>query len=387
MIHNQPQAKTGFTEIITKLSIGRNLSAFEAEYAAKIIFDSLTNNQPDTLSLLSTYFGGLTKKKPTVDELVGMVKAMDATRTFAFQFNNDAPLVTAGGTGGDTFPTINVTTPAVIIAAAAGAHAIKSGSKSFSSKMGCIDLAEELGINVYATQTVVEDCMRSIGISVWASQGVYPWMRPLIELSAEAAAASAMPMLYSLRLMIAAGLNPFSLKRQVRGVSQPFTETIAAVLAKSGYERALVVLGYGANEDTRIDEFSNLGRNVVSEVKADGSVVTYDFYPEDIGLQRGDAREVVYPGSHESNAQTVVNVLSGIDRSARRDLVLLNASAILYVAGKAADLKDGYDLAMQVVDDGCAVIKLRQLISLSGGQTVRLESFLNSTVKGVQNGQ
>ncbi len=378
MVSNQHQIKADLSQIISKLSRKQNLTSSEAEYAAKTIFNHLTNNQPDALTLLSAYFGGLTAKKPTVDELAGMVKAMDATRAFTFNFNNDSPIVTAGGTGGDTFSTINVTTPAVIIAAAAGACAIKSGSKSFSSKSGCIDLAEELGINVYATQSVVEDCVRSIGTSVWASEGVYPWMRPLIELAADESASAVMPMLYSLRLMIAAGLNPFSLTRQIRGVSQPFTQTIADVLVKSGYDRALVVLGFGATEDTRIDEFSNLGRNVVSEVKPNGSVVTFNFYPEEIGLPRGAAKDVAYPGSHLKNTQRVANVLSGKDHSACRDLVLLNAAAILYTADMVVDFKDGYELATQAVDDGSAAKKLMHLVALSGGQMERLELALNS---------
>lgn len=375
MVHNQPQIKADLSQILSKLSHKENLSSLEAQYAAKTIFDHLENNKPDTLRLLSAYFGGLTLKKPTVDELAGMVKAMGVTRAFTFHFNTDLPIVTAGGTGGDTFSTINITTPAIIVAAAAGACAIKSGSKSFSSKSGCIDLAEELGINVYATQPVVEECVRSIGTAVWASEGVYPWMRPLIELASDESASAVMPMLYSLRLMIATGLNPFSLKRQVRGVSQPFTQTIADVLAKSGYERALVVLGYGATEDTRIDEFSNLGRNVVSEVKPNGSVVTFDFYPEDIGLPRCAAKDVAYPGSHLKNVQRVANVLSGKDHGACRDLILLNAAAILYTADVVADFKDGYELAKQAVDDGSAAKKLRQLVVLSGGQIKRHNSF------------
>lgn len=376
MVYNQPQIKADINQILSKLSHKENLSSPETEYAAKTIFDNLANNKPDTLTLLAAYFGGLTIKKPTVDELVGMVKAMDTTRAFTFHFTNDLPIVTAGGTGGDTFPTINVTTPAVIIAAAAGACAIKSGSKAFSSKTGCIDLAEELGINVYATPSVVAECMRTIETSVWASEGVYPWMHPMIRLAADESASTVMPMLYSLRLMIATGLNPFSLKRQVRGVSQPFTQTIADVLAKSGYERALVVLGYGPTEDMRIDEFSNLGRNVVSEVKPNGSVITFDFYPEDIGLPRGAARDVAYPGSHLKNTQRVAKVLSGKDQSACSDLILLNAASILYIADKVADLKDGYELAKQAIDDGSAVKKLKQLVMLSGGQMRQLNLAL-----------
>ena len=378
MTHNQPQSKADISQIISKLSIGENLSSTEAEYAAKTALAALTENKPNSLALLVSFFGGLSIKKPTIAELTGMVRAMATTKTFEFTFNHDKPIVTAGGTGGDTFPTINVTTPAVLIAASAGACAIKSGSKSFSSKTGCIDLAEELGINVHTEATVVQDCVAKIGTAVWASEGVYPWMRPLIELASDESAFAVMPLLYSLRLMIATALNPFSLKRQVRGVSQPFTETIAEVLAKSGYEKALVVLGYGPGEETRIDEFSNLGKNVVSEVKPDGSVATYTFYPTDIGIKVATTKDVAYPGSHIENARAVANVLCGKDRSARRDLILLNAASILYVADEVSDFRDGYELAGQAVDEGRTIEKLKQLIMLSGGQMGHLELILNA---------
>jgi anthranilate phosphoribosyltransferase len=238
MTRSEPQTKADISQIISKLSLGEDLSSAETEYAAKTALAALTENKPNSLALLASFFGGLTIKKPTIAELAGMVRAVTATKTFEFNFNHEKPIVTAGGTGGDTFPTINVTTPAVLIAASAGACAIKSGSKSFSSKTGCIDLAEELGINVHAEAAVVQDCVAKIGTAVWASEGVYPWMHPLIELASEESALVVMPLLYSLRLMMATALNPFSLKRQVRGVSQPFTETIAQVLAKSGYEKA-----------------------------------------------------------------------------------------------------------------------------------------------------
>ncbi len=378
MAQGQDKAKESLQETIRKLSQGQNLSQQEAESAAKEIFDNLSNNKPEMLPVLVAFFGGLTIKKPSIDEFAGMVKAMDATKVFEFNFNVDKPIVTAGGTGGDTLPTINVTTPAIIVASSAGACAIKSGSKSFSSKSGCIDLAETLGINVHADPAVVQDCMRRIGTAVWASEGIYPWMRPLISIASEESASAVMPMLYSLRLVIATALNPFSLKRQVRGVSQPFTEIIAEVLAKSGYEKAMIVLGNGKTDATRIDEFSNLGKNVVSEVKTNGSVETYCFYPEDIGLKRGLVQEIAYPGSQLENAHMITEVLSGKDRSSRRDLILLNAASILYVSDEADDLKDGYELALQAVEEGHAIQKLKDLVRLSHGQPENLDLVLNS---------
>ncbi len=373
--------KNDLSTIFRRLSNRVDLTADEAEFAAGQILNDLAKNRPDTLALLVGFFGGLTIKGPTIEELTGMAAAMESTKKFTFHFNVNEPLVTAGGTGGDTISTINVTTPAVIVAASAGAHTLKSGARAFSSKTGSSDLADTLGININASHEVVKACVEKIGITAWASAGVYPWMRPLIELGAKKATSAVMPFLYSLRLMIATALNPFSIRRQVRGVSKPFTETIAQVFSNCGYEKALVVVGYGETEETRIDEWSNLGKTVVSELRPDGSIHTYQFYPEDIGLRRGKIEEVLARESHLENAKVTVRILLGKDQSSRRDLILLNAASILYLADKAKDIRDGYELARQSLDSGRAIQKLRQLIVSSGGKIEKLESIINSLLQ------
>jgi len=371
-------AKDRLFQVFNKLSKREDLTINDAEFAARTILDGLTNNSPNICELLIAFFGGLTVKEPSLDELTGMAAAMEATKKFKFQFNAQKPPVTAGGTGGDTVPTINVTTPAIIAAAAAGTYALKSGARAFSSKTGSSDLADCLGINVNATREVVESCVEKIHAAVWASEGVYPWMRPLIELGQRASVAAAMPLLYSLRLMIATALNPFSIKRQVRGVSKPFTEKVAAVLHNCGYERALVVLGYGKTEDVRIDEFSSLGKSIVSELKLNSAIDTYNVYPEDLGLARGNINEVLARPSHVENAAVALAVLSGSDHSARRDLILLNAASILYAAEDVKDIRDGFELVCQAVDEGKALEELRRLVVLSGGKVEKLEFISNS---------
>jgi anthranilate phosphoribosyltransferase len=203
-------------------------------------------------------------------------------------------------------------------------------------------------------------------------------MGPLIELGHKESVSAAMPLLYSLRLMIATALNPFSIRRQVRGVSKPFTEKVATVLRNCGYERALVVLGHGKTEDVMIDEFSNLGNSVVSELKSDGSINTYTILPEDVGVKRGRIEDVLARLSHVENAAVTVGVLSGSDRSARRDLILLNAASIIYAADDVKDIRDGFEMACQTVDEGKALEELRKLIALSGGKMEKLESILGS---------
>jgi len=359
--------------VLDKLSKRENLTLLEAELAAKTILDGLTENSPIICELLIAFFGGLTIKEPTLDELTGMTKAMEATKQFRLRFNAKKPLVTAGGTGGDTVPTINVTTPAVIVAAAAGSYALKSGARAFSSKTGSSDLADCLGINVNASSEVVESCVEKIHATVWASEGVYPWMRPLIALGRRESVAASMPLLYSLRLMIATALNPFSIKRQVRGVSRPFTEKVATVLRNCDYERALVVLGHGRTEKIRMDEFSCVGNSVVSELKLNGNIETYTVRPEDFGIETGRIEEIAAKNSHLENAAVALGVLSGSDKSTRRDLILLNAASILYAADDVKNMRDGYELVCQSVDEGKALEELRKLVILSGGRVEKLE--------------
>jgi anthranilate phosphoribosyltransferase len=354
-------------KIFSKLAISKNLTQQEAQTVASKIFTDITNKAPNNLALLTAFFGALTIKKPSVEELIGTVKAMEKTKGINFQFKVNKPVVTAGGTGGDTLHTINITTPAIITAASAGAYAVKSGSRSFSSRTGCIDVAESLGVNVHLSPNEVEECVKGIRTVIWASENVYPWMHSLIEMGSNLSTKHLLPLLYSLRLVVATALNPFSLKRQMRGVSGPFTELVASVLGECYYERAFVVLGYGKAEHIRIDEFSTLGRNVVSELKVNGDIETFDVYPEDVGIKRGKIKEVAAKKSHRENAEVVARVLAGKDKSSCRDIVLLNAAAILVLSDGCQNLRDGYDLAMQAIDDGRAFAKFEQLVQFSNG--------------------
>jgi anthranilate phosphoribosyltransferase len=345
-----------------KLARRENLSLQEIQLAAGAIFEVLTNRSQDYLMLTTAFFGALTVKKPCIDELIGLAKAMEKTKTVNFHFNIvDKPVVTAGGTGGDTLHTINITTPAIITAASAGAYAVKSGSKSFSSKTGCIDLAEALGINTHLSPSKIGECLKTLRTALWSSENIYPWMSSLIQLGSQNSTKQLLPLLYSLRLVIATALNPFSLKRQVRGVSEPFTELVSNVLGSCGYERAFVVLGYGQTENIRIDEFSTLGKNVVSELKLNGDVETFNVYPQDLGIKIGKPNEIIARASHQENAKIVAKVLSGKDKSSCRDIILLNAAAILVLSDVCQNLRDGYELAKQTIDDGYAFTKLEQL--------------------------
>ncbi|MEM2941863.1 MAG: hypothetical protein QXT81_00330 [Candidatus Bathyarchaeia archaeon] len=350
----------------------RDLTFDEAEEATVRILKLLERKDPEVPLVMAGFFGGLSSKTPTVEELAGMHSAMEKTKKVRFSFSVKKPIVAAGGTGGDTLKTINVTTPAVLLAASAGAVAVKSGAAAFSSKTGATDLALNMGINVESKPRVVKECVEKIGTAVWASAETYPWMSPLVDLRNKPCAPVLFPLMGSLRLMIATSLNPFSTRRQVRGISTPQTHLVAEVFSRVGYERALVPLGYGSNESIRIDEFSNLGKTSVSELFSNGKIETYEVECEDFGISKGNPDEILAKETHLQNAQVAVDVLSGRDKSSRRDLIAINAAAILYLADEASSFREGYELASNAIEDGRALRKVEELVSCSRGDAARL---------------
>jgi len=375
-----PAKFSWWTPILGKLGQRKDLDFGEAEEATLRILKLIERREKEVPVLMASFFGSLSSKGPTIEELAAMSSAMEKTKRVKFNFSVDKPLVTAGGTGGDTLKTINVTTPAVLLAASAGAVAVKSGAKAFSSKTGATDLAFTIGINVDSKPAAVKRCVEEIGTTVWASASTYPWMNPLVDLRNSATAPVFFPLMDSLRLMIATALNPFSTKRQVRGVSTPQTELVAKVFGRIGYERALVPLGYGNDDSIRIDEFSNLGRTVVSELLSNGKINTYQVNYEDLGVRRGDPKEIMARDTHLENASIALNILAGIDRTSRRDLIIVNAAAILYLADEVSTLREGCELASNAIDDGNALRKVRELVKCSHGDNRKLSRLLPSTL-------
>jgi anthranilate phosphoribosyltransferase len=369
-----PKKYSWWSSIIERAVSGDGLSYNDVMMATTKILKMIEKKDDAVPVLMASFFGSLTSKGPTIDEFAAMNSAMETTKRVQLNLLLKKPVVAAGGTGGDTLKTINVTTPAVLLAASAGAFAVKSGAKAFSSKTGATDLAITMGINVNARLHVVKDCVERIRTAVWDSGNVYPWMEPLVDLRNYPSAPIFFPLMGSLRLMIATSLNPFSTKRQVRGISIPQTQLVAEVFSRIGYERALVPLGYGENESIRIDEFSTLGKTIVSELFPNGKVETYSVSHQDLGARKGDAKEIIARDTHLENAKTVLNVLSGKDRSSRRDLIIVNAAAILYLGDVADSFKEGYEIASNSIETGKAIKKVEELVKCSCGD---LKSFRN----------
>jgi anthranilate phosphoribosyltransferase len=261
-------------------------------------------------------------------------------------------LVDTAGTGGDGARTINISTAAALVAAAAGAAVAKHGNRAVSSACGSADVLEALGFSLEQEPQRIEQSIDELGFGFLFAPSHHPAMRHAAPVRKELATRTVFNVLGPLT-------NPAGARAQVVGVYSPdLVRTIADVLATLGARRAFVVHGAGG-----IDELSPVGPNLVAEV-VDGDVRERTLDPEaELGLPRCDVDEL-RGGTPAENAGALREVFAGAD-GGRRSAILLNAAGAIAAAGHAADLREGLALAQETVDSGAAGERLEQLVSFS----------------------
>jgi len=244
------------------------------------------------------------------------------------------------GTGGDRAGTFNVSSTAAVVIAGAGLTVVKHGNRSVSSQCGSADVFEALGVNVGAPPPVVERCLREARIAFFFAPTFHPSMRHAGPTRRELGLRTAFNLLGPLT-------NPARATRQIVGVPRPeLTELLARALMMLGSTRAWVVHGSDG-----LDEISTTGYTKVSECR-DGAVHTFYVHPSDFGLSKA-APGALKGGDAATNAGIVRSVLDGAS-GAPRDVVLLNAGAALFVAGRAASVREGIAQAAAAIDGGQA---------------------------------
>jgi anthranilate phosphoribosyltransferase len=259
------------------------------------------------------------------------------------------------GTGGDRSGTFNISSAAALVAAAAGLRVAKHGNRSVSSQCGSADVYEALGVNITADASVVEASLQTVGIAFFFAPTFHPSMRHAAPVRRELAVRTAFNLLGPLT-------NPAGTRSQLVGVPHSeLTELIARALQMLDSRRAWVV--HGADG---IDEMSTTGHTKVSECR-DGTVSTFYVHPSDFGLLKAERADLL-GGDAATNAAIVGEVLAG-KKGPHRDIVLLNAGASLFVAGRAASVGDGIDRAAHAIDSGAAQAKLGAMIAASKGAT------------------
>jgi len=331
-------------DALARLLEGHDLSRDEARAVMNEVMDGAA-----TPAQIGGLLVALRIKGETADEIAGCAEAMRA-HVLAVRPSRD-DLVDTAGTGGDGASTINISTAAALVAAAAGAGVAKHGNRAVSSASGSADVLEALGFQLELPPARIERSIDELGFGFLFAPTHHPAMRHAAPVRRELAARTVFNVLGPLT-------NPAGARAQVVGVYAPsLVRTMADVLARLGARRAFVVHGAGG-----IDELSPAGPNLVCEV-VDGDVHEREIDPLDLGVERCDPAEL-RGGSPAENAAAIREVFAG-ENGGRRSAVLLNAAGAIAAAGHARDLGEGLELAREAVDSGAAAARLEELIAFS----------------------
>ncbi|HEX9416307.1 MAG TPA: anthranilate phosphoribosyltransferase [Gaiellaceae bacterium] len=336
-------------DALARLLDGRNLSREEARAAmAEIMLGEATPGQ------IGGFLVALRLKGETADEIAGCAEAMREHVLPVHPRRDD--LVDTAGTGGDGAQTLNISTAAALVAAAAGAGVAKHGNRAVSSASGSADVLEALGFELELPAERIARSIDELGFGFMFAPAHHPAMRHAAPVRRELATRTIFNVLGPLT-------NPAGARAQIVGVYSPeLVPAIAEVLAQLGARRAFVV--HGANG---IDELSPAGVNLVGEV-TDGKVTRRELDPAELGVERCGADEL-RGGSPEENAAAIRAVFSG-ERGGRRDAILLNAAGAIAASGHAPDLEEGLSLARKAIDSGAAAARLEELVAFSKSDPV-----------------
>ena len=302
-----------------------------------------------TQAQIAGFLVALRAKGETADEIAGCAEAM-RDHVLAVEPHRD-DLVDTAGTGGDGKRTLNISTAAALVAAAAGAGVAKHGNRAASSQTGSADVLEALGFHLDLAPERIARSIDELGFGFMFAQAHHPAMRHAAPVRRELGTRTVFNVLGPLT-------NPARARAQVVGVYAPtLVRPIAEALLQLGARRAFVVHGAGG-----IDELSPVGPNVVCEV-VDGGVRERNIDPEELGVDRSSVEDLA-GGAPAENAAAILAVLAG-ERGAKRDAILLNAAGAIAAAGHAEDLREGLERAREAVDSGAATARLDELIAFS----------------------
>ncbi len=286
----------------------------------------------------------------TIDEISGCAAAM---REHATPVEHPGMAVMEiVGTGGDNAHTFNISTTTAMVTAAAGVRVAKHGNRAASSFSGTADCLEALGVNINEEPALCRKLLEEVGLCFMFAQKYHAAMKYVGGIRRELGFRTVFNILGPLT-------NPARPEMFLLGVYDEYlVEPVAKVLDSLGVQRALVVYG-----QDRMDEISASAPTTVCELK-DGYYRTFVIKPEDFGLERGTKDELV-GGTAEENAEITRGILRGDVRGTRRNAVLLNAGAALYVARRAASIAEGVQMAAGIIDSGLAYETLEKLIRVS----------------------
>jgi anthranilate phosphoribosyltransferase len=293
----------------------------------------------------------LRRKGETVAELVGFASAMQEMAHPVDLAQDDDPVIDTCGTGGDGTNTFNVSTATAFVVAGAGQRVAKHGNRRISSQCGSADVLEALGVSVTLSADQVVECIRETGIGFLYA----PLLHPAVKFAHEARLLLKGRTIFNL---LGPLTNPVRARVQLIGAySVRAAEIMAQALARLGVDRAFVVHGSDG-----LDEITTSGATTVFQVE-EGGVQKGRWVPADFGLPESSIEEL-QGGDSELNASIIRGIMEG-EPGPKRDLVIANAAAALFVARKAIDLKSAVAMAAESIDSGAARRKLEKLVEFA----------------------
>ncbi|MDP8266071.1 MAG: anthranilate phosphoribosyltransferase [Candidatus Aceula meridiana] len=327
-------------EYIKKVSKGQNLTVQEMQGAMHQMMSGEVAAEDFAEFLLA-----LRKKGASVDEITGAAMTM---REFSVPVNKPQGVVLdVVGTGGDKKGTFNISTITAFVAAGAGCTVAKHGNRSVSSKCGAADVLEKLGVNIQMDVSLLELCLKDVGIAFLFAQKLHPAMK------------HAAPVRKSLKVetifnILGPLTNPARSTHQLVGVyDKLLIEPMAHVLKNLGIRRAMVVHGQDGS-----DEITTTTSTFVCEYDGE-KMSSYVIDPQRLGIAKASEKDLRGSGIEE-NTQIAIDILDG-GRGPKRDIVVLNAAHALYVAEAAKTVEEGIKLASDSIDSGRAKAKLETL--------------------------
>jgi len=336
---------TELHDFLVRLVRREDLTRAEASSLLSALLDESASDAQIAGTLIA-----LTTKGETVEELTGLAEGL-RSRATRVRCNHQCFIDTAG-TGSSRSKTFNISTAAAFVIAAAGLPVAKHGNRAASSKSGSADVLTALGVNVSALPELSERALSEIGLCFMFAPLYHSATARVAGIRRQLGVQTTFNLLGPLS-------NPAGAPRQIVGVwRKDLVNKMASALAALGTERAWVVHG-----EDGLDEITLAGKTTIAEAR-NGSVHMFEISPEDFGLTTQEL-DGLRGGDPDCNATIVRSVLDGSRKDQARALVVMNAAAALVVGDVVSDLREGSQLANNVIDDGAALRKLDELARIT----------------------
>lgn len=329
-------------EAIQMILRGENLE-FDT---AKTVMEEMMEGAA-TEAQMGGFLTAMRMKGETIEEITACATAM---REKGVKINPVRNVLEIVGTGGDEAGTFNISTTSAFVAAAAGVPVAKHGNRSVSSKSGAADVLERLGVNLNLTPSQSEKVLEMTNMCFMFAQVYHSSMRNVAPVRSQLGVRTIFNILGPLS-------NPAGATMQLMGVyDKKLAEPLAEVLSNLGVVRGVAVCGCDG-----IDEITLSGATHVCEIRY-GKLRSYDITPEQFGLTRCELKELV-GGTPEDNARISREILSGVQRGAKRDVTVFNAGMAIYLGVDGISLSEGIRRAEEVLDNGSAAAKMQEFVN------------------------